>query len=258
MGSDKTTSRVGVRPFLISFSGIDGAGKTTQIEELESCLQKAGLRVVRLSFWDNVAVWSNLRAGVGGRAVERQKTQANGNLFVPRNNKHVRKWYLTATRSGFYVLDVVRLRRLLRSEAVRKSDVVIFDRYVYDQIANFDSQSFVARSYGKMLLKQAPVPDLAFVIDASPETAFARKPEYPLEFVRQNRRNFLRLQEIAPELIVISEGGPEEVRGEIYFHILRSRLLERVSSEENSQPTPDPVVHQQSSCSVRNEPTASV
>ena len=38
------------RPFVITFSGIDGAGKTTQIEYLSSCLQKLGLRVARLSF----------------------------------------------------------------------------------------------------------------------------------------------------------------------------------------------------------------
>ena len=69
MAPDKTDSlATATRPFVITFSGIDGAGKTTQIEHLSSCLQKQGLRVLRLSFWDDVAVWSKLRAGVGQRS----------------------------------------------------------------------------------------------------------------------------------------------------------------------------------------------
>ena len=79
---------------------------------------------------------------------------------------------------------------LLADRRLQNVDVVIFDRYIYDQIANINSQSLAARLYVKALLKQAPAPDLAFVIDASPAAAFARKPEYPLEFVRRNRKTF--------------------------------------------------------------------
>jgi thymidylate kinase len=248
------------RPFLITFSGIDGAGKTTQIEFLTSSLQEQGLRVLRLSFWDDVAVWSQMRAGVGGRTVERSRADSTtAPSFSPKNNKHIRKWYLTAARSGMYLLDVARLRRLLESQRVRNSDVVIFDRYIYDQIANVDSPSLTARVYGKLILKQAPAPDLAFVLDASPTAAFARKPEYPLEFVHKNRRTFLRLRELVPQLIVIPGAPPEDVRGEIYFHISRSSLVRHASDEEKADVGMDKaVVPSQSSCSVRNEPTASV
>jgi thymidylate kinase len=252
------------RPFLISFSGIDGAGKTTQIDYLSAFLKEQGLCVLRLSFWDDVAVWSKMRAGVGDRSLDSAQAKQTGeNSFSPRNNKHVRKWYLSAARAGFYVLDVARLYRLLASEQVSNADVVIFDRYIYDQIANIDSPSFATRSYSKMLLKQAPAPDLAFVIDASPDAAFARKPEYPLEFVHRNRRAFLELQEIVPQLIIISAAisgaGPEEVRSEIIFHISQSRLAERVSTGGKADVSVESaVVRQQSCCSVRNDPTAIV
>jgi thymidylate kinase len=250
---------IATRPFLITFSGIDGAGKTTQIEHLSSYLDNQGLRVLRLSFWDHVAVWSNFRASVGHQAMDSDLVDGLAERsFSPKNNKHVRKWYLTAARSGLYLLDVARLHRLLAGESVRNADVVIFDRYIYDQIANTDSQSRAARIYGKLLLQQAPAPDLAFVLDASPDEAFARKPEYPLEFMHRNRQTFLRLRELVPELIIISEGIESDVKSKIFAHVWRSRLLAGTSTEGKTEvPAESAVVRLQSSCSVQNDPTAS-
>ena len=109
------------RPFLITFSGIDGAGKTTQIEYLSSFLKNQRLRVLRLSFWDDVAVWSKMRAGVGDRTVDPGHADRMGEpSFSPRNNKHIRKWYLNAARAGFYMLDVARLHRLLARPACKQ------------------------------------------------------------------------------------------------------------------------------------------
>jgi thymidylate kinase len=248
------------RPFLITFSGIDGAGKTTQIEHLGSVLQEQGLRVLRLSFWEHVAVWSSMRAGVSHWAVDSCHTdRAAGRSFSPKNNKHVRNLYLTVARAGFYMLDVVRLQRLLASPQVRNSDVVIFDRYIYDQLVNVYSQSLTARTYSKVLLQRTPAPDLAFVLDAAPAAAFARKPEYPLEFMVQNRQNFLRIRELVPQLIIIPDAGEEDVRSEIRTHISHSRLAEGTSTEGTTEVAmTNAVVRRLSSCRVRNDSTAGV
>jgi len=260
MVPDKATPALATRPFLITFSGIDGAGKTTQIEHVSSCLQKQGLRVSRLTFWDHVAVWSNMRAGVGQRSADfLHADRAVEHSFAPRNNKHIRKWYLTAARSGMYMLDLARLRRLLAGRLARNSDVIIFDRYIYDQIANLHSPSFAARIYSQILLALTPAPDLAFVIDASPDAAFARKPEYPLEFVHRNRRAFLSLRDFVPQLIVISDASEEDVRSEIHSHLSRLRLVEGTLTEGATEvPADSAVVPLQNSCTVQNDTTASV
>jgi thymidylate kinase len=148
---------------------------------------------------------------------------------------------------------------VLATPRVRNCDVVIFDRYVYDQIANIYSQSHAGRNYAKLLLSMTPAPDLAFVIDASPAAAFARKPEYPLEFVYRNRQTFLSLRELVPQLTVISEGQPEDVSNEIYCHISQSRLAQPASTKGKPDvAVVSAVVRQQSSCSLQNEPTAGV
>ncbi len=255
-----SAQRVFTRPFLISFSGIDGAGKSTQIEYLKAYLQDQGLRVLLLIFWDNVAIWSKVRGGVGQRTAPIPVTaQTNDDAFIPRNNKHIRKWYLSTIRAVFYILDVVRLHRLLASPQMEGYDVVIFDRYVYDQIANIYSASWIARLYSKLLLKQTPAPDLAFIIDASPYAAFARKPEYPLDFVYKNQQNFLNLRELVPQLLVISPGTPEEVRNKIKMHIPHSQVVSPAPSKGITEiAAVSPVVPQRTSCSPQNDPTTTV
>ena len=52
-------------PLLVSFSGIDGAGKSTQIENLVAALKEARLRVRLVAFWDDVATMRRLRESLG-------------------------------------------------------------------------------------------------------------------------------------------------------------------------------------------------
>ncbi|MFZ0707094.1 MAG: hypothetical protein WAM71_15925, partial [Candidatus Korobacteraceae bacterium] len=61
MDAFKDESRA--KPLLISFSGLDGAGKSTQIQNLVDYLEDRGVVVKTLAFWDDVVVGTRYREG---------------------------------------------------------------------------------------------------------------------------------------------------------------------------------------------------
>jgi thymidylate kinase len=203
-----------LKPILISFSGIDGAGKSTQIEKLRSYLLDAGVTVRELTFWDDVVMFPRLRSGFS-----RMVLQSDGSVGTPdrpanRNDKNAQSWPLLLGRAALYIFDVMNLRRIVAKKLSQDGGVVIFDRYIYDQLAAMPMDSWLARSYAKALLKLSPRPDLSYVLDAVPEEARARKPEYPVDFMHRQRRSYMQLRQIAG-LQIIPAGGPEEVHAAI-------------------------------------------
>ena len=208
--------------WIVTFSGIDGAGKSTQIESLSNKLTEQGFRVVRVTFWDDIAVLSRFRAGISLRTLRNKRSRDYSPSL--RNDKNVHAWYLTLARSIFYFLDCLRLRRAALRLRKSHSDFILFDRYIYDQIVQLRSRHWLARAYARLLAGIAPTPDYAFILDASPDDAFGRKPEYPLSFMHEYRRAFLALRELVPELIVIAPGNIAEVQRQIVAHLSGSAI----------------------------------
>jgi len=208
-----------LRRFL-TFSGIDGAGKTTQVDGISAHLFHQGYRVARVTFWDDVAFMSKLRAGVSLALFEKQGARRPHATL--RNDKNVRTWYLMLVRAVFYLLDALRLRRVVSQLPTGDHDFVIFDRYLYDRLAQIHSRRWLARAYIRLLVALAPKPEFAFILDAFPADAFTRKPEYPLDFMYSYRSAFLGLSVFVPQLVVIGPVTVENVR-----QVILRRLSER-------------------------------
>jgi hypothetical protein len=123
-------------PILITFSGIDGAGKSTQIEKLREYLTQQGVSVRILTFWDNVAVLSSMRSGFSRKVLQSDGKVGSPDKPANRNDKNTRSFPLLVGRSLLHLLDVSRLRKIVRRERASGSGgVIIFDRYIYDQLA---------------------------------------------------------------------------------------------------------------------------
>lgn len=180
-------------PFLISFSGLDGAGKTTQIENLRASLEARGLSSVLLAFWDDVVVLSGYREGFVHKVFKSERGIGAPGKPVNRRDKNVRGWHVNFARHGLYLMDSVNLRRVIRRARHSGVDVIILDRYIHDELANLPLENPLTRAFVRFVAALAPEPDVAFMLDADPVAARERKPEYPLDFLVDSRRRYHRL-----------------------------------------------------------------
>ncbi len=191
-----------MRPLLITFSGVDGSGKSTQIDNLRSFLEGRGIRARVLTFWDDVVVFSSWREGFVHKVLRSEQGIGSPGRPVNRRDKNVRAWYLTLLRHMLYFLDAVHCRVVLwrlRGTA----DAVIFDRYIHDELANLPLANLFTRAYVRLAVEVAPRPALAYLLDADPQAARARKPEYPVDFLQRSRMNYHRLAALLKTLTLV-------------------------------------------------------
>lgn len=210
---------------IISFSGIDGAGKSTQISSLASWLTENGLRVSILTMWDDIVVGAKFRERASLHAFRGDQGIGTPERPLQRRDKNVTAWPLMLVRFALYAADALSLSLRINRTKKSEEDVIIFDRYIYDEIANLPVEKKWAKGAARLLLSVAPQPDLAFIVDASPEAACARKPEYPLEFVRRNRAAYLELIHLAPSICVVGDGSLEETQRIIQTKIIANNLF---------------------------------
>lgn len=202
-------------PVSVSFSGVDGAGKSTQIQALRAVLEGAGLRVRVISFWDEIAALTSLREGAGHRIFKGEKGVGSPERPVNRRDKNVRAWPMVLVRLGLYLLDALSARRRFRQLLRSGADVLIYDRYIHDQFANLNLRRSALRVYVRAVMHLVPRPDVSYVLDADPAQARARKPEYPLDFIQANRQAYLDLAALIGGITVIPPGPVAQVHSEI-------------------------------------------
>src|SRR5580765_3531489 len=232
------TSRIASskRPLLVTFSGVDGSGKTTQIEALLAWLREAGLQVRVLRFWDDIAVLGRMRETMSHTLFKSEKGIGSPGKPVQRRDKNVRGWYMTASRMYLYFLDAVRLALAMATTSRKNPDVVVFDRFLYDELANLDLSTRLAQEYARLLLRVIPRPDVAFVLDVDPVQARARKPEYPLYFIHSNRAAYLTLAKLTEGVTLIEPLAGQDVTALILREV--SNALERPHSPDLSHEQP--------------------
>jgi thymidylate kinase len=205
--------RASTRPLLISFSGVDGSGKSTQIENLRSALHAAGLTTTLLAFWDNIVVGVKYREGFVHKVYKSERGIGAPGKPVNRRDKNMRGWHLTLARHLLYLLDAIHLRRVVEREKRKaRVDVIILDRYIFDELSNLDLSNPLSRRFIKFIQALAPEPNIAYLLDADPVAAYARKPEYPVEFMKKCRRAYFDLAGLLGTMTVIPALGLAEAK----------------------------------------------
>jgi thymidylate kinase len=221
------------RPWLITFSGVDGSGKSTQINGILRSLESCGYRVRQLAFWDDVVVLTRYREGFVHRVFKSEQGIGAPGKPVNRRDKNMRGWHLTIARHLLYLLDAIHLRWVIMRERHARPDVIVMDRYIYDELANLPLRNAATRAFVRALARLAPQPDIAFLLDADPQAARARKPEYPLEFMRECREWYHRLAALLGYMTVVSPLPLAEAQSQVAQAVcteLGIRSVERESA----------------------------
>ena len=104
---------------------------------------------------------------------------------VNRRDKNVRKWYLSIVRHGLYLLDALHLvKRDCGEHALgrRRHHHGSLHLRRAGEPAALES---LTRIFVRLVAAFVPKPDVAYLLDADPEAARARKPEYPVDFLHR-------------------------------------------------------------------------
>ena len=211
---------------LISFSGVDGSGKSTQIENLRSAFHAAGLSTRLLAFWDNVVVGVRYREGFVHKVYKSERGIGAPGKPVNRQDKNVRRWYLTIARHFLYLLDAINLCRIVAREKRSGANVIILDRFIYDELANLNLSNLLSRAFVRFVHAFAPRPDIAYLLDADPVAAYARKPEYQPEFMEKCRRAYFALANLLGTMTIVPALDLPEAKAAV-LRAAESRLAEQ-------------------------------
>jgi thymidylate kinase len=205
----------------VSFSGLDGSGKTTQITALQEAIGALGLSSVLITFWDDVVVFTKYRESFVHKVLGSEKGIGEPGRPVERRDKNVRSNYLTVTRHLLYLADAVNLRFVLRRARRSGPQVIVMDRFLYDELANLPLHNHFSAAYAKLLSYIAPRPELALLLDTDPVAARARKPEYSVEFMHESRRSYFRLAELLGFMTIIPPLALEDARRAVLADFMR-------------------------------------
>ncbi len=226
---------------MIALSGLDGVGKSTQAQALGASLTKLGYEAVVV--WAPIGNSRSLRrlAATTKRALARLPVgplaqadresadrpllsqTADGRLVGGRGRRFAASIWSTVTtlaNAVSYLRSAVGARVSGR--------IVIYDRYVLDSIVNL---RFLYAPEAHLPVQEAmirylaPKPRCAFLLDASPETAHARKPDWTLAQTRLRAQLYRRTY----EQLGVRRLDAERPAGELASQIARE-VLETISS----------------------------
>jgi len=222
---------------LITFSGLDGSGKSTLVEYLKELLEQENRKVTVSHMNYDVGLYSVLRSlvkrtsgKINGQAKEQTvethapRERAFENNFQSRTAK---LRYLLVWNKGLrlliFPLDVLFFLVYRLYVEKLNQQVLIMDRYFYDTLVDITGarRSLLTR----LLSWLTPTPNLSIYLDCNPEKAFGRKNEYSLDYLNRRRLSYLKLISDLPRVLVVSTDQDLDATRLSLASALRKRMV---------------------------------
>lgn len=175
----------------ITFSGVDGSGKSTQLELLRAYLEDQGNRV---------AYFHAVEFSLANRLV---RSFSAHKTFQPGREKAITRVSLFSLllRQKFLLIDILRFHRFVTKRNREGYDYLLSDRSFFDTIINLDYLAIPYRQVlpflfwktrGQLITRILPKPDHAFYFDLDPAIIMTREraPEQGLVYLKTKQDLF--------------------------------------------------------------------
>jgi len=225
---------------LITFSGLDGSGKTTLICDLRENLEEHGSGVVAKTMYFHIGPYAAVRSlvQVGRRVLDRlggslqdryprfRRARASQRVNSTAAGKGLRQLLgLKPLKATILLVDLLHFYCVWAHVSRVKKDILIMDRYFYDSLVDVSTGTLGA--LGKRFLRLCPVPDLAIYLDVSPEVAFGRKGEYSVQELAKRERLYSEILSCVSTAVRIPNADWDEAKSELLSLISSTRPIGR-------------------------------
>jgi len=173
---------------VITFSGVDGAGKSTVIEHVKEGLEKKWRKRVvvirhRPSVLPILSAWQYGKAGAEARSVQNLPRQGQNHSLAS-----------SLARFGYYYADYVVGQVVIWLRHTRRGHVVLYDRYYFDFINDGRrSNIHLPARFTQALYAFVNKPRLNFFLYADPQEILRRKQELSAGTITQLTQQYQAL-----------------------------------------------------------------
>jgi thymidylate kinase len=226
------------RGAVIAISGLDGSGKSTQVERLVETLTKLGYPTV--SVWTSLVAHPSLsKVAAPLRALIGQRRHPPGveELWPPAGEDDDPVTRLRERRPGLqmaWVTFVAAMNAWWQLRAVRphvlRGRIVICDRYMLDSLVHMRYRYGSQRRYRLQLAiirLLSPKPLRSYLLDVSPETARARNREYTHAQIELRARLYREEYEALEVKRLDGERSRDDLSAQIAFEVWSALCADR-------------------------------